>query len=233
MKYTLTDNTVFPLVEVYLQQGEAILMESGAMVYHNGAVSLEGQMNSNGKKGLGGALRALGRSMSSGESFFITKATGQSHQAKVAIAPATPGAIRELEVGNVHWRLNTGVFLACDTSVSYHMQRQSVSGALFGGTGGLYVMETEGSGSLLINAYGDILELTLDGSQPMTIDNQHVIAWSDSLNYEIKVASGTFGFKTGEGLVNEFSGQGSVYIQTRNIEGLANLIQPFIPTSSS
>jgi hypothetical protein len=32
-------------------------------------------MNTNGKKGLGGALSALGRSVTSGESFFISTAT--------------------------------------------------------------------------------------------------------------------------------------------------------------
>ncbi|HAJ53476.1 MAG TPA: TIGR00266 family protein, partial [Lactobacillus sp.] len=39
-------------------------------------------------------------------------------------------------------------------------------------------------------------------------------------------------FTTGEGLVNRFTGTGTVYIQTRNIQALANLIEPFIPTKS-
>ncbi|WP_348920506.1 TIGR00266 family protein [Enterococcus rotai] len=232
MQYKMTENTVFPLVEVDLQTGESIQLESGAMVYHNGEISLEGKMNSNGKSGLGGAIRALGRSMSSGESFFITKASGLTDTAKVALAPATPGAIKELQVGSEHWRLNTGAFLACDASVSYNMKRQKLSGAIFGGTGGLFVMETSGSGSLLINSYGDIVEIHLDGTKPFVVDNQHVVAWSESLDYNIKVASGIFGFTTGEGVVNEFHGTGTIMIQTRNIEGLAGLISPFVSTGS-
>lgn len=232
MQYKMTENTVFPLVEVDLRTGESIQLESGAMVYHNGEINLEGKMNSNGKSGLGGAIRALGRSMSSGESFFITKASGLTDTAKVALAPATPGAIKELQVGSEHWRLNTGAFLACDASVSYNMKRQKLSGAIFGGTGGLFVMETSGSGSLLINSYGDIVEIHLDGTKPFIVDNQHVVAWSESLDYNIKVASGIFGFTTGEGVVNEFHGTGTIMIQTRNIEGLAGLISPFVSTGS-
>lgn len=233
MNYQMTENTVFPLVEVSLNKGENIQLESGAMVYHNGEINLEGKMNSNGKSGLGGAIRALGRSMTSGESFFITKATGLSDGAKIALAPSTPGAIKQLEIGAVHWRLNTGAFLACDATVSYNMKRQKLSGAIFGGTGGLFVMETAGEGSLLVNSYGDLIELDLDGEQPFVVDNQHVIAWSDSLDYKIKVASGLFGFKTGEGVVNEFHGKGKLLIQTRNIQAFAGILSPFLASSSA
>ncbi|WP_086349262.1 TIGR00266 family protein [Candidatus Enterococcus clewellii] len=230
MNFTMTENTLFPLVEVSLRNREMIQLERGAMVYHNGQINLEGKMNSNGQSGLGGAIRALGRSMTSGESFFITQATGLSDNAVIALAPGTPGAIKELEVGMEHWRLNDGAFLACDATVSYEMKRQKVSTSLFGGTGGFFVMETAGKGTLLVNAYGDIVELQLDGNQPFIIDNQHVVAWTESLDYNIKVASGMFGFTTGEGLVNEFHGRGTVLIQTRNVEALAGMVAPFIAT---
>jgi len=36
--------------------------------------------------------------------------------------------------------------------------------------------------------------------------------------------SGTFGFTTGEGLVNRFMGEGKVYIQTRNLSSLASAL---------
>lgn len=77
MQFTMTQGTAFPLVEVTLNQGEQIQMERGSMVYHNGYVALEGKMNSNGAGGLGGLMKAVGRSMVSGESMFITTATGQ------------------------------------------------------------------------------------------------------------------------------------------------------------
>ena len=113
------------------------------------------------------------------------------------------------------------------------MKRQDIGKAFFGGTGGLFVMETQGEGDVLIAAFGDILELEVAQGSPITIDNEHVVAWDASLDYAIRVASGTFGFTSGEGLVNEFTGNGKVYIQTRNVHNLADALRPFFPSSSS
>ncbi len=228
MKYSMTQSTAFPVVEVTLSNGEEIQIERGAMIYHDGSVSLEGKMNSS-SSGLGGMMKAAARSMVGGESFFITRAKGMREGAKIALAPGTPGAIRELQIGMQQWRINDSAFLACDSSVTYEMKRQSVGKAFFGGTGGFFVMESKGSGTMLVNGYGDMQELRLDGTHPMVIDNTHVVAWTSSLSYNIKVASGMFGFKTGEGLVNEFVGTGTVIIQTRNIQSLAQMLIPFMP----
>ena len=94
-------------------------------------------------------------------------------------------------------------------------------------------METEGYGDVMVNAFGDLLVLDVTFDRPLTIDNEHVVAWDTSLEYAIRIASGVFGFTTGEGLVNEFHGKGKVLIQTRNIHNLAQAIQPFIQTSSN
>jgi uncharacterized protein (TIGR00266 family) len=232
MDYTISDSTTFPIAEIHIARGETMQIESGAMIYHNGQVKLDGHMNSNGKGGLGGMMRALGRSMTSGESFFITTATGIGDDSELGIAPANPGVIWPLRVGNgTQLRLNTGAFLAADPEVTYNMVRQKLSGALFGGTGGLFVMETAGTGTLLVSGYGDIIVLELDGSKEYVVDNSHVVAWDQNLDYDIEVASGTFGFTTGEGLVNHFHGQGKVYVQTRNLESLANSLKPYLPSS--
>ncbi len=231
MEYQLSSTSAFPLVHVTLQDKEEIQIESGAMVYHNPSITLEGKMNSNGKGGIGGALKALGRSITSGESFFITKVKSSTANGQITLAPATPGAVKELNIGQEQWRLNTGAFLASDGDVRYTMERQKLSGALLGGTGGLYVMETQGSGRMLVNGYGDIVEIELDGTEEYIVDNHHVLAWSKSLDYSIEVASGAFGFKTGEGVVNKFKGRGKIMIQSRNMEAFAESIIPFLPSN--
>ena len=94
-------------------------------------------------------------------------------------------------------------------------------------------METRGAGDLLVSAFGDILEMEVTPHRPLLVDNEHVVAWDASLDYQMRVASGTFGFTTGEGIVNEFYGNGRVLIQTRNVRSLAEAVRPFIPTSSN
>lgn len=230
MNYRLTNEGAFPLVLINLNAGEEIRIESGSMVYHNGKVTLEGKMNSNGSGGLGGLLKAAARSVVSGEVFFLTTAKGTASDGLIAVAPGSIGQIRELKIGETKWRINDGAFLACDSSVTYSMKKQSVGRAILGGTGGFFVMETEGSGTMLVNGFGDIVELELDGSEPFIVDNYHVVAWEQTLSYNIKAASGMFGFTTGEGMVNEFNGKGKLLIQTRNVSGLADIVKPFIPT---
>ena len=232
MRYVLTGDSDCPIAQIALLRGESIKIESGAMVYSRG-VELSGGLNTK-KKGLGGVFSAIGRSLTSGESMFITTATGTADVGELAIAPAIPGKIVNLEVDAAHqYRLNTGAFLACDDTINYNMVSQGVSKAFFGGTGGLFVMETEGKGTILASAFGDLLPIDVTPTTPVTIDNEHVVAWDASLDYHIEVASGVFGFTTGEGLVNTFTGSGRVYIQTRNLRSLAQTIHPYLPTAAN
>lgn len=231
MKYKILGDSDCPLVHIQLEMNEKVKIERGAMVYVSD-VDLEGKMNSS-KKGLGGVLGAIGRSITSGESMFMTHAIGKGNDAYLGIAPSIPGKINCLHVnGNVQYCLNTGAFLASDESVDYIMKSQNIGKSLLGGTGGFFIMQTQGEGDILVSSFGDILPLEVTPDHPITIDNEHVVAWDASLSYDIHIASGLFGFTTGEGVVNEFRGSGTVLIQTRNIHNLADAIRPFLPSSN-
>lgn len=231
MRFVLTGDSDCPIARLALSRGESVKIENGSMVYSRG-VEIAGGLNSK-KKGLGGVLGAIGRSITSGESMFITTATGTVDDGEIAIAPPIPGKIVSLEVGGQQqYRLNTGAFLACDATLDYTMVNQGLGRAVFGGTGGLFVMETNGTGTILVSAFGDILSLDVTPESPLVVDNEHVVAWDASLNYNIQVASGMFGFTTGEGVVNSFNGYGRVYIQTRNLQNLAQAMHPYLPTSA-
>lgn len=231
MRFVLTGDSDCPIARLALSRGESVKIENGSMVYSRG-VEISGGLNSK-KKGLGGVLGAIGRSITSGESMFITTATGTVDDGEIAIAPPIPGKIVNLQVGGQQqYRLNTGAFLACDATLDYTMVNQGLGRAVFGGTGGLFVMETNGTGTILVSAFGDILSLDVTPESPLVVDNEHVVAWDASLNYSIQVASGMFGFTTGEGVVNSFNGYGRVYIQTRNLQNLAQAMHPYLPTSA-
>ena len=234
MDYELKGDTPFPMAVVHLDANQQVQIENGSMIYYNDAIKLVGHLNSNGKKGIGGLMSAIGRGATSGESMFITTASATADGGEIAVAPGNPGVIQELAVDSEHqWRLNTGAFLASDESVSYQMIRQKASRALFGGTGGFFIMSTQGTGTMLISAYGELVPLDLDNVTNYSIDNDHVVAWSQGLDYDIEPASGLVGFKTGEGLVTRFSGSGRVYVQTRNLQALADLLHPYLPSGSS
>ena len=184
MKYKIKGDSDFPLVEIDLSSNETIKIERGCMAYMQD-VDIKGKMNAGAG---GGLLSAIGRSLTSGESMFITEATGKSNEAVLGIAPSAPGRVVAIQVGgSTQYRLNTDAFLACDLSVNYVMRKQKASTAFFGGTGGFFVMETEGTGDVLVSAFGDIVELEVTPNKPLIIDNEHVVAWDSTLNYDIRV----------------------------------------------
>ena len=231
MKFSMDSHMQFPLVELSLNQGETLFIQRGSMVYHTPNVSLNTQLNANGS-GLGRFVKAVGRSMVSGESTFITQAVAESDNGNLALAPDTPGQVIALELGEKQYRLNDGAFLALDGTAFYTMERQSIGKALFGGQGGLFVMTTQGQGTLLANAFGSIKKIELQ-NQEMTIDNAHVVAWSQSLDYNIHLENGFWqSIGTGEGVVNTFRGTGEVYVQSLNLQSFAGSLNKYIQKGS-
>lgn len=232
MNYTINSNMQFPLVEIALEAGESVHIQRGSMVYHTPSVTLNTQLNGRGT-GLGKLVGAIGRSMVSGESAFITHALAEGAEGTLALSPGMPGQVIALTLGDQQYRLNDGAFLAMDGSAQYKMVRQSVGRALFGGQGGFFVMTTEGEGTLLANAFGSIKEIYLDGGE-ITIDNAHVVAWSTSLDYDIHLENGWMqAIGTGEGVVNTFRGHGVIYVQSLNLETFAQHLKPYLATSTS
>lgn len=231
MRFSMDSNMQFPLVELSLNQGETVFIQRGSMVYHTPNVTLNTQLNASGS-GLGRFVKAVGRSMVSGESTFITQAVAQSDNGYLALAPDSPGQVIPLQLGEKQYRLNDGAFLALDGTAYYTMERQSVGKALFGGQGGFFVMTTQGQGTLLANAFGSIKKLELH-NQEVTIDNAHVVAWSQSLNYHVHLENGFWqSIGTGEGVANTFQGTGEVYVQSLNLQTFAGSLSKFIPRSS-
>lgn len=220
MNYSISSNENFPLVEIALERGESAYIQRGSMVYHTPSVTLNTKLNAKGS-GLGKLVKAVGRSMASGESVFITEAVSSADDGKLAIAPSMPGQVIALELGNNQYRLNDGAFLAMDGSAHYTLERQSIGRALFGGQGGFFVMTTQGEGILLANAFGSIKKIQLNNDE-LTIDNAHVVAWSTTLDYNIHLENGWVqSLGTGEGVVNTFRGTGEVYIQSLNLQTFA------------
>ncbi len=226
MELKITNSSFAPVANIKMNKGEKIKVERGGMIMKSPGVEIKGKMN--GK----GLLSALGRAMTSGESMFITEAECNEAEGFVVVGPHNIGKIFTLECGAKQWVLNDGAFVASQTSVDYKMNRQkNLGGALIGRTGGLFNMETSGNGLVVVSTYGDVMEYELNNNS-VTIDNGHVVAWESSIRYEPKIASGMFGFTTGEGIVLEFTGTGKIYIATRNLQGTAESLIPFLPVNA-
>ena len=80
----------------------------------------------------------------------------------------------------------------------------------------------------------------MDVTDDYYVDTGYIVAFEDTLDYKVTVLPGlsrggkvkSF-FFGGEGLVCKFSGQGKVWVQTRNVNPFLNWIHRFRPTKNN
>ena len=85
---------------------------------------------------------------------------------------------------------------------------------------------------MLLSSFGAIHRIKLDGSNPMVIDTGHIVAFDATLQWDVKKVSGMFtSLISGEGLVSQFSGTGSVWLQSRSNQAFLDWLVPRLPTA--
>ena len=122
-------------------------------------------------------------------------------------------------------------FLAGSQGIQVDTKMQNLSRGLLSGEG-FFVLNVTGRGTVFVSSYGMIHPINLEAGQEIIIDNGHLVAWPDYMDYTIEKASQGFisSFTSGEGLVCRFRGPGIVLIQTRNPGGFESWIRSLLPT---
>jgi len=170
---------------------------------------------------------AMVKKMLGGESFFINEfQSSDGNTSTVTIAPTLAGAIIHKKLENTSITLQGGAYLASVGDFHIKVKFAGIK-ALFSGHG-LFFLEISGTGDLFFNAFGGIMQHEINGK--FTLDTGHLVAFENTLNYSIGKAGGLKStLFSGEGLVMNFSGQGKLYFQSRNIGGLIEFINPRLP----
>ena len=235
MHVTLEFGPAFTMATAHLKPGDSIKVEPGAMVSQSVGLDMKTGMSGKGG-GLGGFLKSVAKSVLGGESFFLNSFTAGPGGGWISIAPSSPGDIKTLEIepgSNIF--MQGGAFLASSPNVSYDLNFQGAK-SLFSRESMFFLraFSEGGPGKILYSAYGAIKEIEVTPTTPLRVDNGHLVAFTDGIQYSV-VPSG--GLKTslfgGEALVLEIQGSGKVWIQSRNIEALASTIIPFLPQTSN
>lgn len=207
-----------PFLHIALNKGEKIYCESNAMVTMDTTLELKAKMQ-------GGILSALARKIANGESFFNQYIEATGGYGETLLSPELPGDIQILEVGGSNqYMLNDGAFVASTDGVELTIKMQSIGNALFGGTGGFLTTKTSGSGTLAVSGFGTVMEMIVTPDNPMIVDNYHVVAWDQSLQYECSLSTNKKGLisnminsvTSGEGIVTKFRGNGKIIVCSRN-----------------
>jgi uncharacterized protein (TIGR00266 family) len=215
----------FATLQAYLQNGESMKAESGAMISMSENIDVDSKME-------GGLMGGLARKFLTGESLFLQTLTASRGAGDVLLASAYPGEVKLLELnGSKEFIVQKDGFLAAEQSIQMATKAQNLAKGLFSGEG-FFVMRLSGTGKVAVSSYGAIHRYSLKPGETRIIDNAHLVAWDGAMNYKIEKASKGWisSFTSGEGLVCRFQGPGDVYVQTRNPGAFGHWMRGLIPS---
>lgn len=223
MRYELLYQPSFAVARLLMEPGDSIRAESGAMVSMSPTITMESKMS-------GGLGKAIGR-LFGGESLFQTTFTASHGPGELLLAPALIGDIIAMQLAGNAMMVTSGCFLAGDTALQ--METKANVKSFFAGEG-LFIMRVSGNGMLLLSSFGAIYALDLQPGQPYIVDTGHIVAFDDTMTYEVHRAARSLlgSFTSGEGFVAHFTGPGRLYIQSRSPQGFSGWISQFLTRGS-
>ncbi len=214
----------FSVARALLGPSESIRAESGAMMAMAADTTIEAKME-------GGLVKGLKRSVLGGESLFITTLTAGAGGGWVDLAASLPGdlVVRTIEPSKALF-VQKGSFLCAESGLNIDTKWGGFKNII--GGEGAFLLRAEGQGELVLSAYGAIDRMELPAGQQVIVDTNHMVAFDETVNMEIRRASegGLIqSAKSGEGLVFVFTGPGEIMMQSRNPDELIRYLAANMP----
>jgi uncharacterized protein (TIGR00266 family) len=224
MDHEITHRPSYAQLTLDLEQGETVRAEAGAMVSYGGDLDIETQAE-------GGLLKSLSRSVFGGESFFMNTYTANG-PSTLRLAPALSGDVQHHRLESESLYVQSTSFIASEPGID--VDTEFGGGRTFFGGEGLFLLKLTGTGPAFISSYGAIDEITVEPGETTVIDTGHIVAFEETLDFEVRRVGGLKStLFSGEGLVCEFSGEGTVWTQTRSPDAFLAWLIPKLPTQTS
>lgn len=229
-QHQIKHQPTFSLLQVTVAPGETLIAEAGAMVARAAHLDMEVKLNAGRNAGFFGKLKAVFvaflRKLVGGETFFVNHFSSPQG-GWVWLAPAMSGSITHIPLQGQTMIFSAGAFLASAGEVDLKLRFGGLRALL--AKEGAFFVEASGMGDLWVTSYGAIDEVYCNGSY--IVDNGHIVGFDSTLNFKIRSAGGgALGFlASGEGLVCEFTGQGKILIQSRNVGALVEWLTRMLP----
>lgn len=220
MECIIEHGPVFTILRLKFRQGEQFKAEAGAMVSMSPNLKLEAKAAG---KGLFGTLKAA----VGGESLFASLFTAEAGDAELILAPGTLGDIIKMELKGNTIYAEGGSYLAGSPTLELSTKgsfKSMISGE------GLFLQKISGTGMVFLNSYGAIMEKTLKHGETYIVDTNHIVAFEESVQYQMKKSSTGLlsSWASGEGFVCHYTGPGKIWLQTRALSAFAQQLEKFI-----
>jgi len=222
LEYEIKYRPSFSILEVRLGAGEQITAEAGAMVYMSDGVLVKTRTRS------GGLFQKVKVSILGGESFFVNDFFAD-RPSKIGLAAPPLGDVERLEVRpGLGFVVQSSGYIASTSDVVLDTEWQGFGKGIFGTT--LFMLKANGAGDLFVNAFGAMDKHTLGPGEKLTVDNYHLVAFTEGCSYSVhKFGSLKSTILGGEGLVTEVVGPGDVFVQTKNVSEFVRWLAPHLP----
>jgi len=197
---------------VSLEGGEQFTAEGGSMIAMSGNMAVETSVSKKQGGGLGKMLKGMARKLA-GEGLFLNHYTAGPNGGDVFLSPSLPGDMEVLELdGSRKIKVQNGSFVAHSAGVDMNISWEGFKNAFSGEN--MIWLSFSGSGKVIINAFGMIYPVQVDGEY--IVDSGNIAAFEETLNFTIGKAGKSWvsSFLGGEGLVCRFKGKGTVWCQT-------------------
>ncbi len=215
MNVKIEAKPAFAYLDVELAPGETIIAEADAMATMSADLDMTAKFS-------GGFFSGLLKKFLGSESMFVNHFTNNTNAPlKLTLVQATPGDMECKTLNNESYCLEGGAYVACEPGVKLGL-RWAGFGSLIGGEG-LFKLVVSGTGKVYFGAYGGIVEKEIKGEY--IVDSGHLVGYEKQMQLKPKLSNGIIGSITsGEGFVTKVTGNGKIYLQTRNLSGLASWV---------
>ncbi len=212
-KFELSGRPDFAFLKVVIPAGASLKVENSAMATMTPNLKLSVRLK-------GGLARFVG-----GESLFLSEYTAVGQEGEIGIAPGAPGDMEHFRVQGAKIYLASSAFVAATPGVVIDTEWQGLTRGFFSGQSH-FLIRCSGDGDLWFNTFGALVEI--DVKAGYVVDTSYVVAFTEGLDYKVETVGGYRSlFLSGEGLVCRFSGQGKLWIQTRQAPAFAHWLEPF------
>ncbi|MCD6461823.1 MAG: TIGR00266 family protein [Thermoplasmata archaeon] len=212
----------FTALKLQLSQGQSVTAEKGAMMTMSRTLTIET------KKRASGILKSLKVAALGGESFFVNTYTAQGGPGELTLVAPGIGDIVGVTLEGGELIIQKTSYLASAPGVNIDTNWQGLKGLM--AEGGLFMLYANGYGTIWLASFGAIVQRTLAPGEMLSVDNGHLVAWPAHMQYTIRRVGGIKStLLSGEGLVADFVGPGTLLLQTRHWPAFASALAPFLP----
>ena len=207
-----------------LLENNSVVMEPGLLHYMKGRLEI-GSRSSEGGRGISGFLKSKFKSSLTGESSSLTQVDGSG---EVWLEP-TFGHYFAAELTGDDLVADNGTFVAGSQGVKVSaMMQKNVSSALFGGEA-LFQTKVSGSGLAFFNSpvhADELVRIDLE-NEKLHVDGNFALLRTAGIDFKAEKSSKSLysTVKSGEGILQTFSGTGRVWLAPTEAvyDGLENL----------